>query len=417
MSRLTQVGPSAARIQRNFQTGSVSGDGKRFTTIACVPVLRPPVDLVIFDCDGVLVDSEPLSNAVLAEALTRAGLPTTPEQAVATYKGLHIRDVLDSAERALGHPLPLEFVPAFEDARAQVFQAELVPIAGAAQAVAAVRAAGVAVCVASQGKRSKTELTLALTGLRSLFAQDAVFSAHSVARAKPHPDLFLHAARTMNATPDRTTVVEDTVVGVTAAVAAGMRAIGYGADSDPDALRRAGAETIERLNELPVRLGLPDSPPPEDRQATMHPTAARLQERLHAMGLEISVRTAAASARTAAQAAAAIDCEVGQIVKSLVFLRDEEPVIVLCAGDHRVAAQRLGLTPASAEQARTATGFAIGGIPPLGHDRPLETIMDESLLRFDTVWAAGGTPETVFGIAPQVLAAAIPAVVVTDVSS
>jgi len=160
-----------------------------------VPAIPIPLELVIFDCDGVLVDSEPLSNAVLAGALTRAGLPTTSEQAVATYKGLHIRDVLEHAERALGHPLPADFVPAYEDARAQAFQRELVPVAGAAETVAVVKTAGVAVCVASQGKRSKTELTLGLTGLRSLFGEDAVFSAHSVARGKPHPDLFLHATR------------------------------------------------------------------------------------------------------------------------------------------------------------------------------------------------------------------------------
>jgi HAD superfamily hydrolase (TIGR01509 family) len=226
-----------------------------------VLVPRIPVDLVIFDCDGVLVDSEPLSNTVLAGALTRAGLETTPEQAVATYKGLHIRDVLEHAEQALGARLPADFVPGFEDARAEAFQRELVAVHGAAETVAAIRAAGVAVCVASQGKRSKTELTLGLTGLRSLFAEDAVFSAHSVKRGKPHPDLFLHAARAMGATPDRTIVIEDTVVGVTAAVAAGMRVIGYGADSDPDALRAAGAEVIADLSELPGRLGLDGSRP------------------------------------------------------------------------------------------------------------------------------------------------------------
>jgi HAD superfamily hydrolase (TIGR01509 family) len=221
-----------------------------------VSVTQIPLDLVIFDCDGVLVDSEPLSNAVLARALTRAGLSTTPEQAVATYKGLHIRDVLEHAEQALGGPLPSDFVPAFEDLRAEAFRRELKPVEGAAEAVATLRAAGITVCVASQGKRSKTELTLGLTGLRSLFADDAVFSAHSVRRGKPHPDLFLHAARTMGTPPERTAVVEDTVVGVSAAVAAGMRVIGYGADSDPDALRGAGAEVIGNLAELPGHLGL-----------------------------------------------------------------------------------------------------------------------------------------------------------------
>ena len=214
------------------------------------------LDLVIFDCDGVLVDSEPLSNAVLAAALTRAGLATTPEQAVATYKGLHIRDVIAQAQASLGGPLPDGFVPAFEQARADAFRRELTPVAGAAEAVRAVRAAGLKVCVASQGKVSKTELTLGLTGLRSLFDADAVFSAHEVARGKPHPDLFLHAAERMGAPPDRAAVVEDTPIGVAAAVAAGMRAIGYGADSDSEALRRAGARVIGSLSELPALLEL-----------------------------------------------------------------------------------------------------------------------------------------------------------------
>ena len=126
---------------------------------------------------------------------------------------------------------------------------------------------------------------------------------------------------------------------------------------------------------------------------------------------------APASTRTAPEAAAAIGCEVGQIVKSLVFLRDDQPLMVLCAGDRRVAAQRLGLRSATAEQARAATGFAIGGIPPLGHDRRLETIVDESLRRFSTVWAAAGTPQTIFEITVEALLAAIPDVEVADVTA
>lgn len=115
-----------------------------------------------------------------------------------------------------------------------------------------------------------------------------------------------------------------------------------------------------------------------------------------------------ASARTAREAAAAVGCEVGQIVKSLVFVRAEEPVMVLCAGDRRVASDRLGLRAATAEEARAATGFAIGGIPPLGHDRPLETLIDESLRRFATVWCAAGTPHAVFQTDTEALIAAIP---------
>ena len=148
----------------------------------------------------------------------------------------------------------------------------------------------------------------------------------------------------------------------------------------------------------------------------LHPTAARFQRRLHDRGLDVTVQTLPDSTRTAPEAAAAVGCEVGAIVKSLVFVRGEEPVIVLCAGDRRVAADRLGLRPANAEQARAATGFAIGGIPPLGHERELETVIDESLGRFDTVWCAAGTPYAVFGVAPDALIAAIPQATVTDVA-
>ena len=147
----------------------------------------------------------------------------------------------------------------------------------------------------------------------------------------------------------------------------------------------------------------------------MHPTAARLQERLRDRGLAISVLALDDSARTVAEAAAAVGCEPAQIVKSLVFMRDGNPVIVLCAGDRRVAAKRLGLSAANAEEARTATGFSIGGIPPLGHDRELETLIDGSLRRFETVWCAAGTPHAVFEVATEALIDAIGAAHVVDV--
>lgn len=148
----------------------------------------------------------------------------------------------------------------------------------------------------------------------------------------------------------------------------------------------------------------------------MHPTAARLSERLQTRGLDVEVRMLGASARTAADAAAAVGCEIGQIVKSLVFVRDEVPLIVLCAGDRRVGAKRLGLVPATAEQAREATGFAIGGIPPLGHVRELETLVDASLRRFESVWCAAGTPHAVFEVGTAELIGAIPAATVLDVA-
>jgi prolyl-tRNA editing enzyme YbaK/EbsC (Cys-tRNA(Pro) deacylase) len=141
----------------------------------------------------------------------------------------------------------------------------------------------------------------------------------------------------------------------------------------------------------------------------IHPTAARVQERLHARGLDVEVRVLPDSTRTAADAAAACGCELGQIVKSLVFVEEAtgEPVVCLWAGDRQVPADALGLRRATADEARAATGFAVGGVPPLGHDRPLRTIVDDSLDRFERVWCAAGTPNAVFEVDRAALRAAV----------
>jgi HAD superfamily hydrolase (TIGR01509 family) len=214
------------------------------------------LQLVIFDCDGVLVDSEDISNAVLARMLTEEGLATTLAQARGAYQGLLLGDVLAAAEERLGRRLPAGWLERYEREREDAFRSGLRAVAGAAAAVRAVTAAGVGVCVASQGKLAKTRLSLALTGLSDLFAQRALFSAEQVSRGKPHPDLFLHAARAMGAQPGRCAVVEDTPSGVTAAVRAGMRAVGYAADSDRAALALAGAEIVHTLDALAGLLGL-----------------------------------------------------------------------------------------------------------------------------------------------------------------
>jgi len=137
----------------------------------------------------------------------------------------------------------------------------------------------------------------------------------------------------------------------------------------------------------------------------LHPTALKVRERLRERGLEVDVVALPGSTRTAAEAAAACGCELGQIVKSLVFVDEEsgEPVMCLWAGDRQVPAGELGLRRASAAEAREATGFAVGGVPPLGHDRELRTLLDDSLRRFDHVWCAAGTPQSVFAVATDTL--------------
>jgi prolyl-tRNA editing enzyme YbaK/EbsC (Cys-tRNA(Pro) deacylase) len=138
----------------------------------------------------------------------------------------------------------------------------------------------------------------------------------------------------------------------------------------------------------------------------VHPTAQKVQERLAERGLDVEVQVLPDSTRTAAEAAAACGCEIGQIVKSLVFVVDATPTMVLCAGDRRVTA--VDSKPADAGTVRAETGFAIGGVPPLGHDTELPTIIDESLRRFDRVWCAAGTPHAVFETGVAELIAAIP---------
>jgi HAD superfamily hydrolase (TIGR01509 family) len=213
------------------------------------------IQLVIFDCDGTLVDTELLSNVVLARALTKLGVPTTTEESLATYKGRFVEDILAEISGRLGRPVPDDFWPAYEQRRDEVFRREVRPIDGAAEAVQAVLAAGLKACVASQAKLEKSELTLGLTGLRGLFGADHVFSAHDVPRGKPEPDLFLHAAAKMGVAPEQSVVVEDTPLGVQAGVAAGMRVLAL-VEHDGGWARELGGEPITSLRELPVRLNL-----------------------------------------------------------------------------------------------------------------------------------------------------------------
>jgi prolyl-tRNA editing enzyme YbaK/EbsC (Cys-tRNA(Pro) deacylase) len=128
--------------------------------------------------------------------------------------------------------------------------------------------------------------------------------------------------------------------------------------------------------------------------------ARRVQEALHEVGVEAEVVVLEDSARTAAEAAAAVGVEQGAIVKSLVFRSADsgEPVLVLVSGDNRCDEALLGVERADADTVRAVTGYAIGGVPPLGHPSPLHTVVDEQLGRFPIVWAAAGTPHAVFPI-------------------
>jgi prolyl-tRNA editing enzyme YbaK/EbsC (Cys-tRNA(Pro) deacylase) len=126
---------------------------------------------------------------------------------------------------------------------------------------------------------------------------------------------------------------------------------------------------------------------------------------LRAAGVEPEIREFPDGTRTAPEAAAAVGCEVGQICKSLVFRVGDEPLLVVASGANRVDEARFGASKADAAFVREQTGFAIGGVPPVGHARDIETVVDEDLLAYDVVWAAAGTPRAVFAIAPERLVA------------
>jgi Cys-tRNA(Pro) deacylase len=139
----------------------------------------------------------------------------------------------------------------------------------------------------------------------------------------------------------------------------------------------------------------------------MRASVRRVADALGAAGIEVQILELADSTRTAEEAAAAIGTSVPRIVKSLVFMADENPLLALVSGSNRLDTARLGATlgktigRADAARVREATGFAIGGVPPIGHSSPLDVVIDRDLLSYDVVWAAAGTPHAVFSIAPE----------------
>jgi HAD superfamily hydrolase (TIGR01509 family) len=205
---------------------------------------------VIFDCDGVLVDTEPVSNRTLAALLTEAGLPTTFEDCMRDYRGRAMASVLALAEERLGGPLPADLPERYYARIEAAFAASLDAVPGV---VGALDRIALPSCVASSGPHHKMRITLTTTGLWARFA-GRIFSASEVEHGKPAPDLFLHAAARMGFAPASTAVVEDSVPGVQAARAAGMRALAFARHTDAAALAAAGGEPFDDMADLPELL-------------------------------------------------------------------------------------------------------------------------------------------------------------------
>ncbi|MFO1111559.1 MAG: HAD family hydrolase [Bradyrhizobium sp.] len=211
------------------------------------------LDLVIFDCDGVLVDSEVISCRAHAETLTRHGYPITEEQVLHRFLGVSDREARLTIEREIGRRLPDEFEAEVREATLKFYAGDLKAIAGVAAAIAAI---DLPKCVASSGTPEKIRHGLECAGLYQRLSP-YIFSATQVRRGKPAPDLFLHAAREMGSAPERCLVIEDSVPGITGAVAAGMIALGFHGGSHclpghAEKLRAAGAAALfDDMRELP----------------------------------------------------------------------------------------------------------------------------------------------------------------------
>lgn len=221
-----------------------------------------PFEAVLFDCDGVLVDSEPITNRVLADMLGELGWQLTAEESMRIFTGKAVRDEAALIEAHTGFAITPDWLAGFRERRNAALDAELVAVAGAPEAVRAIHGvlAGRIAC-ASGADRHKVELQLAKAGILDCFER-RVFSGHETPRSKPFPDVYLAAAKALGVDPARCAVVEDTVTGATAGVAAGATVFGYSppalagfGHSDPDAMRAVGAvQVFTDMAQLPAVL-------------------------------------------------------------------------------------------------------------------------------------------------------------------
>lgn len=201
---------------------------------------------IIFDFDGVIVDSEPLSNRALAECLTEHGFPTTIEESIAHYAGMRMVDCIVAVERRHGRELPPGFVDTYRASSFELLRKHLRPVSGAVAFVRACERERIA--IASSSAPPRIALSLQLVGLADCF-DGRVFSTAEIERGKPHPDVFLKAAESLRANPRDCVVIEDGTLGVEGARAAGMTVIGLTAGSHctpahADRLLQAGAHVV-----------------------------------------------------------------------------------------------------------------------------------------------------------------------------
>lgn len=207
--------------------------------------------LVIFDCDGVLVDTEPIANRVLVEMLSEVGLELDPDESMQMFRGRSMRACWRIVEERMGRALPSGFDAEFARREHAALAERPLRMPGLSAALGGIDALGLATCVASSGAHAKMRVTLGRAGLLERF-EGRIFSATSdVERGKPHPDVFEHAAASLGFAPGECVVVEDSALGVEAGRAAGMRVLGFAREVEAEVLAAAGAEVFDDLAVLP----------------------------------------------------------------------------------------------------------------------------------------------------------------------
>ena len=216
---------------------------------------RAPLRLVIFDCDGVLVDSEPISNRILAADFTARGWAMTGEEAEELFVGTTLAEIQPRAEAALGHALPADWRASIRDRIVRAMEQQAEPVPGALAALSGVQALGVPFRVASNSSHEELRAKFARLGLTGQVA-GRVHSHRDVKRPKPAPDLFLAAAAAEGVQPPECLVVEDSVAGAAGARAAGMDCLGLDRTGEGAALREAGAVPFHDMADLPRLVAL-----------------------------------------------------------------------------------------------------------------------------------------------------------------
>ena len=213
--------------------------------------------LVIFDCDGVLVDTEAIANEKLAEFLSELGLEFTRDDCRREFQGKMIEDVCRHVAELLGQPFDPSLPPRVRQTIEDAVAVDVTPVPGVIDLVHRVAASDISFCVASSGSIPKMHSTLGPVGLLPMM-RDVLFSAQDIGRGKPHPDIFLTAAAAMGHRCEDSVVIEDSLSGVQAGVAAGAQVLGYAGDpfTDADALQNAGAEIVHRMEEVCEVIGL-----------------------------------------------------------------------------------------------------------------------------------------------------------------